>query len=85
MRRSHIGPARIDEPLMETLDDMRDRRLLTLEQHAEISAWVASSRTPEAIMAMPPELWRALALASMLMNVDADLTRPESPGAPGSF
>ena len=70
---------------METLDDMRDRRLLTPEQHARISAWVASSRTPEAIMTMPSELWRALALASMLMNVDADLTRPASPGSPGSF
>lgn len=70
---------------METLDDMRERRLLTPEQHAEISAWVASARAPEGIMAMPAELWRALALASMLMNVDADLTRPEAPGSPGSF
>ncbi len=60
---------------METLDDMRRRHLLTPEQHAQIGAWVASGKTPEAIMAMPPHLWRALTLASALMNVDADLTQ----------
>jgi DNA-binding GntR family transcriptional regulator len=63
---------------METLDDMRRRHLLTPEQHAEIGAWVASGKTPEAIMAMPSHLWRALTLASVLMNVDADLTREPS-------
>ena len=61
---------------METLDDMRSRHLLTPEQHAEIGAWVASGKSPEAILAMPPHLWRALSLASVLMNVDADLTQP---------
>ena len=61
---------------METLDDMHRRKLLTGEQHAEIGAWVAAGKSPEAIMAMPSHLWRALALASLLMNVDADLTRP---------
>ncbi len=61
---------------METLDDMRRRQLLTHEQHAQIGAWVAGGKTPEAIMAMPPHLWRALALASVLMNVDADLIQP---------
>jgi DNA-binding GntR family transcriptional regulator len=65
---------------METLDDMKRRHLLTQEQHAEIAAWVASGRTPEAIMAMPSHLWRALSLASVLMNVDADLTQPPSLG-----
>ena len=60
---------------METLDDMRRRHLLTIEQHAEIGAWVASAKSPEAIMAMPPHLWRALSLASLLMNVDAELTQ----------
>lgn len=60
---------------METLDDMQRRHLLTPEQHAEIGAWVAQGKTPEAIMAMPSHLWRALTLASALMNVDADLTR----------
>jgi hypothetical protein len=60
---------------MKTLDEMRHRHLLTLAQHAEIGAWVARSRTPEAIMEMPSHLWRALTLASVLMNVDADLTQ----------
>jgi hypothetical protein len=61
---------------METLDDMHRRHLLTREQHAEIGAWVAAGKSPEAILAMPSHLWRALALASLLMNVDADLTQP---------
>jgi len=61
---------------MKTLDDMRQRRLLSAEQHAKISAWVAGCDGPEAIMAMPPDLWRALSLASVLMNIDADLTQP---------
>ena len=61
---------------MKTLDDMRQRRLLSAEQHARIAAWVASSDGPEAIMAMPADLWRALSLASLLMNVDADLVQP---------
>ena len=66
---------------METLDAMRDRHLLTAEQHAEIRAWVARERTPDAILAMPPPLWRALALASALMNVDADLLQAPPLGA----
>jgi hypothetical protein len=61
---------------METLDDMHRRHLLTREQHAEIGAWVAAGKTPEAILAMPSHLWRALALASVLMNVDAELMQP---------
>jgi hypothetical protein len=61
---------------MKTLDEMLSRRLLTRQQHAEIAGWVAAARTPEAIMAMPAPLWRTLALASVLMNVDADLTQP---------
>jgi DNA-binding GntR family transcriptional regulator len=61
---------------VETLDDMHRRHLLTVEQHAQIGAWVARHRTPEAIMAMPAHLWRALTLASVLLNVDADLTQP---------
>lgn len=69
-------PGRLD---VETLDDMKRRHLLTAEQHARICAWVASGKTPEAIMAMPAQLWRALALASALMNVDADLTQEPSP------
>ena len=65
---------------MRTLDEMRERRLLTAEQHEQIGNWIRNSRTPEAILAMPPPLWRTLALASMLMNVDADLTLPYVPG-----
>ena len=65
---------------MQTLDDMHHRHLLTAEQRAQIGAWVAHGKTPEAIMAMPAHLWRALALASVLMNVDAELTQPPALG-----
>ena len=61
---------------MQTLDEMLHRKLLTPVQHADIARWVAAARTPEAILDMPAPLWRSLALASMLMNVDADLTLP---------
>ncbi len=61
---------------MKTLDEMLDRRLLTRQQHSDISQWVRQARTPEAILAMPEPLWRSLSLASVLMNVDADLTQP---------
>jgi hypothetical protein len=60
---------------MQTLDDMLNLNLLTAEQHAEIGAWVAKARTPEAIMAMPPALWRTLELASVLMGFDADVSQ----------
>ena len=65
---------------MRTLDEMRERKLLTAEQHEEIGDWIRRSRTPEAILDMPPRLWRTLALASVLMNVDAELTQPYVPG-----
>lgn len=61
---------------MDTLDDMHRRRLLSADQHRQIGDWVARAKTPEAIMAMPAPLWRALALASVLMNLDADLLQP---------
>jgi len=61
---------------MQTLDEMLSRRLLTQAQHHEIGAWIARARTPEAILRMPAPLWRTLELASVLMNVDADLTQP---------
>ena len=61
---------------MKTLDDMRELRLLSTDQHREIAAWVAGAKTPQAIMEMPPHLWRSLTLASVLMDVDADLTQP---------
>jgi len=65
---------------MQTLDEMRERRLLSPEQHSEIADWIRRGRTPEAILDMPPRLWRTLALASVLMDVDADLTQPFVPG-----
>jgi hypothetical protein len=69
---------------LETLDDMQRRHLLTREQHAEIGAWVARFKTPEAILEMPAHLWRALSLASVLMNVDADLMQPPPLGHDGN-
>ena len=60
---------------MQTLDDMLTLNLLTADQHAEIAAWVAHARAPEAIMKMPPALWRRLELASVLMGFDADLSQ----------
>lgn len=63
---------------MQTLDEMLSRNLLNPDQHAEIAAWIAQARTPEGILAMPEPLWRTLSLASVLMNVDADLTQPPS-------
>lgn len=61
---------------VKTLDEMLNRRLLSHEQHQAIGAYIAQARTPEAIMGMPTPLWRALTLASVLMNVDADLLQP---------
>jgi hypothetical protein len=61
---------------MQTLNEMLTRGFLTPAQHLEIGSWIAHAKTPEGIMAMPPHLWKAFALASVLMNVDADLTQP---------
>jgi hypothetical protein len=58
---------------MQTLDDMLAQHLLTADQHGQIAAWVAAAKTPEAILEMPADLWRTLALASVLMGFDADL------------
>jgi hypothetical protein len=60
---------------MKTLDDMLSLHLLSADQHTEIRAWVANARTPEAILGMPPRLWRRLELASVLMGLDADLSQ----------
>lgn len=61
---------------MQTLDEMLSRQLLNATQHREIAAWIAHAKTPEGIRRMPPHLWRTLELASVLMNVDADLMQP---------
>ena len=61
---------------MNTLDEMLSLDLLSAQQHREIADWLRASRTPEAILAMPPHLWRAIESASVVMNIDADLIRP---------
>ncbi len=61
---------------MNTIDEMLSLDLLSTEQHREITAWLRTGKTPEAIMAMPPHLWRAIESASLVMNIDADLIRP---------
>jgi hypothetical protein len=64
------------EAHVQTLDEMLSRNLLTAAQHGEIESWITNARTPEAIRQMPAPLWRTLELASVLMDVDADLTQP---------
>ncbi|WP_425258636.1 hypothetical protein ACPOLB_24340 [Rubrivivax sp. RP6-9] len=66
---------------MRTIDEMLHLDLLTAQQHGEIASWVRAARTPEAILAMPPHLWRAIESASLAMNIDADLTRSPLLGA----
>jgi len=61
---------------VKIIDEMLSLDLLSSLQHREIASWVRTARTPEAIMAMPPHLWRAIEAASVAMNIDADLTRP---------
>jgi hypothetical protein len=60
---------------VQTLDEMLSLHLLSVEEHAKISAWIAEVKTPEGILAMPAPLWRALELASVLMDFDADVTQ----------
>jgi len=67
---------------LKTLDDMLSLNLLSSVQHSEIAAWIAHARTPERIMQMPAPLWRSLELASVLLNVDADLLQPPLLEAP---
>ncbi|MBI5924347.1 MAG: hypothetical protein HY836_01995 [Aquabacterium sp.] len=55
---------------MQLLDEMLSLNLLTPEQHHEIGAWVSRSKTPDKIMQMPAHLWRALEMASVLMDFD---------------
>jgi hypothetical protein len=66
---------------VKIIDEMLSLNLLSAHQHREIASWVRVARTPEAIMAMPPHLWRAIEVASVAMNIDADLTRPPWLGA----
>ncbi len=57
---------------MKLIDEMLALNLLSPDQHAQIGDWVRGARTPERIMAMPPDLWRALELASVLMDFEPD-------------
>jgi len=66
---------------VKIIDEMLSLDLLSVKQHCEIVSWVRAARTPEAILAMPPHLWRAIEAASVAMNVDADLTRQPLLGA----
>ncbi len=61
---------------MQTLDEMLSRHFLSPEQHSEIAAWIAAAKTPQAILAMPAELWRALELASVLIGFSGDMALP---------
>jgi hypothetical protein len=63
------------EASMQTLNEMLSRHLLSHDQHADIRTWIAKAGSPEAILNMPPHLWRSLELASVLMGVDSDLTQ----------
>ena len=62
---------------MQTLDEMLTLNLLTPDQHSEIHAWTRHAKTPEKIMQMPEHLWRALELASVLMDFDVGLAPPQ--------
>jgi hypothetical protein len=66
---------------VKIIDEMLSLDLLSPQQHREIACWLRASTTPEAILAMPPPLWRALEAASLVMNIDADLIRPPLLGA----
>jgi hypothetical protein len=66
---------------VKIIDEMLHLDLLSAQQHHEIAHWVQTARTPEAILAMPPHLWRAIEAASLIMNLDADLSRPPWLGA----
>ncbi|WP_295857702.1 hypothetical protein [uncultured Xylophilus sp.] len=61
---------------MKTIDEMLNLDLLTREQHAHISDWIARAASPAEILQMPPALWQAVERASEVMGVDADLQRP---------
>jgi hypothetical protein len=57
---------------MQTLDEMLALQLLTADEHAAIGAHARAVRTPEAILQMPEHLWKALAMASLLLDHEAD-------------
>ena len=61
---------------MKTIDEMLHLDLLSREQHQQISHWIATADSPEAILQMPSPLWQAVERASQVMGVNEDLLRP---------
>lgn len=61
---------------MKTIDEMLHLALLSPDEHRQISQWIAQADSPEAILTMPPVLWRAIERASAVMGIDEDLMRP---------
>lgn len=61
---------------MKTIDEMLNLALLTVDQHHQISAWIANADSPEDILKMPAPLWQAVQRASAVMGIDDDLMRP---------
>lgn len=70
---------------MKTIDEMLHLDLLTQEQHEQISTWIDTAATPEAILQMPAPLWHAVERASQAMGVNEDLQRPPALDAAGEF
>lgn len=68
---------------MKTIDEMLHLALLTPDQHSQISAWLAQAHSPDDILSMPTELWRAIERASDIMGIDNDLLRPPALDAGG--
>lgn len=68
---------------VKTIDEMLNLELITVEQHQQIGAWIARSRTPDQILEMPSELWQAVERASEQMGIDTDLLRPPALDAGG--
>ena len=68
---------------MKTIDEMLSLELLTTDQHQQISAWIASADSPDAILQMPAPLWQAVERASAVMGIDEDLLRPPALDADG--
>jgi hypothetical protein len=61
---------------MKTIDEMLHLALLTPDEHQQIRCWIAQAHSPDDILKMPPQLWRAVERASVVMGIDEDLTRP---------
>ena len=68
---------------MKTIDEMLHLALLTPDQHRQISAWIARADSPDDILKMPTDLWRAIEHASEVMGIDNDLLRPPALDADG--